>query len=186
MRTRVLVAIAVAGSAVIAACGSQPKSANETKGQITAAFKGSPPPLAALHAQANQLLGGGTAAFKSRLTALHGYPVVVNEWASWCGPCQSEFPSYQRAAVTYGGRVAFMGLDTKDHNSAAASFLAKFPVTYPSYTDPQATIGSSLHSFSVYPQTLFFNRQGKMVYDKAGPYLSVASLEQDIKRYALG
>src|SRR6266566_5227726 len=67
------------------------------------------------------------AAFKSRLAGLRGYPVVVNKWASWCGPCQTEFPAFQRAAVKYGRQVAFVGLNGKgDSLTDAAAFLRSF------------------------------------------------------------
>jgi cytochrome c biogenesis protein CcmG/thiol:disulfide interchange protein DsbE len=166
-------------------CGNQVKSDAPSPTQQRAAFHGSPPPLAALHAQANSLLGGGTPALRGRLAALRGFPVVLNEWASWCGPCQSEFPVYQRVAVDYGSRVAFLGLDAKDSNGAASSFLRKFPVSYPSYTDPDGSVASALKLYVAYPQTIFFNRAGHQVYDHAGPYESPAALEHDIKRYGL-
>jgi cytochrome c biogenesis protein CcmG/thiol:disulfide interchange protein DsbE len=171
---------------VIAGCGSQPRSVVPSYRQVTSAFQGSPPPLASLHSQANQLLAGGTPAFKARLAGLHGYPVVVNKWASWCGPCQTEFPAFQRASVVLGRRVAFVGVDGKDHNQAAAAFLHKFPVTYPSYTDPQESISRAIEAATYYPQTEFFDRQGKAVFDHAGPYESASALERDIKRYLLG
>ena len=106
-------------------------------------------------------------------------------WASWCEPCQSEFPTYQRASVAYGRQVAFLGIDAKDQNAAATGFLHKFPVTYPSYTDPNGSIASAINAYQAYPQTFFFNSQGKKVFDKAGPYLSVAELERDIRHYVL-
>jgi thiol-disulfide isomerase/thioredoxin len=170
---------------VLAGCGgSQPHSAAASPSQEAAAFKGSPTPLAALHAQADQLLGGGTNAFTARLSALRGHPVVVNKWASWCGPCQTEFPAFQKASVMFGRRVAFVGLDGKDHNAAASAFLRRFPVPYPSYVDPQEDIARSIQAATYYPQTLYFDAHGKFLYDHAGPYLSASALEQDIRRYA--
>jgi cytochrome c biogenesis protein CcmG, thiol:disulfide interchange protein DsbE len=177
-------AVALLGG--LAGCGAAtPHSDAPSHGTVAVAFKGSPPPLAEIHAQANQLIGGGPAAFEARLRSLRGHPVVVNMWASWCEPCQSEFPTYQRASVAYGRQVAFLGIDAKDHNADATAFLRKFPVTYPSYTDPHGSIASAIHSYQAYPQTFFFNSQGKKVFDKAGPYLSVGALERDIRRYVL-
>jgi cytochrome c biogenesis protein CcmG, thiol:disulfide interchange protein DsbE len=178
------VAVLIAGLG-LAGCGSQTRSAAPPTRTVAAAFKGSPPALASLHAQADQLLTGGPHAFQARLEALRGYPVVVNKWASWCGPCQTEFPAFQRASVKYGRQVAFIGIDGKDSNPSAAAFLRRFPVTYPSYVDPQESIARTIQAAIYYPQTVYFNRQGKMVFDHAGPYESAAALEQDIRRYVL-
>jgi cytochrome c biogenesis protein CcmG/thiol:disulfide interchange protein DsbE len=170
----------------ISGCGTQAHSDAPSASKVQAAFKGSPPPLAALHARANELLAGGPSAFKAKLASLRGYPVVVNKWASWCGPCQSEFPAYQQASVVFGKRVAFVGIDGKDHNASASAFLRKFPVTYPSYVDPQENIARTIQAATYYPQTVYFDRQGKIVFDHAGPYLKASALEHDIRRYALG
>ena len=170
----------------VGGCGAQPRNDAPGAGTVAAAFKGSPPPLAALHAQANQLIEGGPPAFKAELAKLRGYPVVVNKWASWCGPCQYEFPVFQRVAVQYGRQVAFVGLNGKDHNQAAAAFLSRFPVTYPSYVDPQEDIARMIKAATYYPQTVYFNRQGQIVFDHAGPYESYGQLQQDIRHYALG
>jgi hypothetical protein len=88
--------------------------------------------------------------------------------------------------VAFGRRVAFLGLDGKDHNQAAAAFLKRFPVSYPSYIDPQEDIARTLHAATYYPQTIYLDRQGKIVFDHAGPYLTASALEHDIRRYALG
>jgi cytochrome c biogenesis protein CcmG/thiol:disulfide interchange protein DsbE len=139
-----------------------------------------------LHAQANVVMAGGVPAFKRRLSALRGFPIVVNKWASWCGPCQTEFPAFQRAALIFGRRVAFIGLDGKDQPAAAAAFLRRFPVSYPSYADPQERVARSIEAATYYPQTVYISRDGRIVYDHAGPYLSPGALAQDIRRYALG
>jgi cytochrome c biogenesis protein CcmG/thiol:disulfide interchange protein DsbE len=171
----------------LAGCGAgQPKDAAPSKTSVATAFKGSPPPLASLHAQGNRLLSGGPSAFHVRLSGLRGYPVVVNKWASWCGPCQTEFPAFQKAAVKYGRQVAFVGIDGKDSNGSAESFLKRFPVSYPSYTDPQEDISRTIQAATYYPQTVYFDKHGKQVFDHAGPYTSASALERDIRRYALG
>lgn len=178
--------VGVLAVAVLAAGhGSAVHSAGISPAVRTAALAGSPAALAAVHTQADQLLGGGWVAFRARLRALRGYPVVINEWASWCGPCQSEFPAYQRASVTLGRRVAFIGIDSRDSGSAAAAFLRRFPVSYPSYTDPDLAIARGVQAVVGIPQTLYVDRTGTQVYDHAGPYETAAALEQDIRRYVL-
>jgi thiol-disulfide isomerase/thioredoxin len=177
--------VGVMAAAALAGCAGQTRSAAPDHAEVVAALSGSPAPLAALHAQPNRLLDGGVSGFRSLLAGLHGYPVVVNEWASWCTDCVSEFPAFQRAAVTYGRRVAFVGVDVEDRNSTAAAFLRRFPVTYPSYVDPNQRIAQMIEASGLYPQTVYFSRRGKFVYDHPGPYTSAASLDQDIRRYGL-
>jgi cytochrome c biogenesis protein CcmG/thiol:disulfide interchange protein DsbE len=111
---------------------------------------------------------------------------VVNAWASWCGPCRFEFPYFQRAAAEYGKRVAFLGIDSEDSDDAAATFLAEAPVPYPSYTDPDKAVRESFGAGLGLPDTAFYDRDGRLVYLKQGPYDDLAELRGDIRRYALG
>ena len=101
-----------------------------------AQLQGSPAPLAALHDQSNHLLGGGTAAFEKRLRALRGHPVVINKWASWCGPCRAELPILQQVATDRGREIAFVGVNAKDKRPAALRFLERFPTPYPVLRGP--------------------------------------------------
>lgn len=167
----------------LAGCGSHVRSAAPAAAVQASSLQGSPAPLAALHAQANRLIPGGVSAFSDRLAALRGYPIVVNKWAHWCDPCQSEFPVFQQVSVALGRKVAFIGLDGNDQAGGARSFLRQFPVSYPSYEDPHATIANHIHAATYFPQTVFFDRTGRMVYDHVGPYESVSALERDIHRY---
>ena len=177
----------LACTALLAGCGaSNPPSAAPSKATLAKAFQGSPPALVALHRQANELIGGSKSAFDSRLAALRGHPVVVNKWASWCAPCRGEFPVFQRAVLgpSIGNRVAFVGLDGQDNDGDARKFLAKFPVSYPSYRDPDIKIASSIQAGVAFPTTIFFDRSGKVVYAHPGPYSKPAELIADIHRYA--
>jgi cytochrome c biogenesis protein CcmG, thiol:disulfide interchange protein DsbE len=180
-----LVALVVVAVVVAHPKSSTPRSAKLSKSTVSAALAGSPAVLAGVHRQSNQLLPGGPGAFKARLKALRGHPVVINEWASWCGPCQSEFPVFQRVSVSMGRRVAFLGLDSRDATPAAAAFLRRFPVSYPSYVDRSQSIGSTLQAVGVIPQTVYIDAQGKQVFDHAGPYETDKALETDIRRYVL-
>jgi cytochrome c biogenesis protein CcmG, thiol:disulfide interchange protein DsbE len=187
MKRRPLVLAAIASALIAVGCGAaQPPSRAPTPAALRAAIAGSPPGLAALHAQRDQLLSGGTAAFKARLAALRGFPVVVNVWASWCGPCRAEFPLFQVASAQLGRRVAFLGVDTLDATTDARNFLAKFPVSYPSYQDPSGELARSLAPAQGVPITAFIDRGGKVSYFHQGAYRTEAELVRDIHRYLPG
>lgn len=149
------------------------------------ALAGAPPPLAALYRQGNELLDGGTSAYEKRIAGLHGYPVVANVWASWCVPCRQEFPVLQKLSARYGKQVAFLGVNAEDSDDAASTFLGEEPVPYPSYTDPDKEILTSLGALGGLPDTAFYDDSGDLVYLKQGPYRDESELEADIRQYAL-
>ena len=179
--------IVLTAAALIAGCGSSaPRSAAPSERHVAHALSGSPPPLTALHRQAAQLLGGGTDAFKARLATLRAHPVVVNKWASWCGPCRSEFPFFQRLSVDLGKRVAFLGVDAEDNDSDARRFLRRYPVSYPSYSDPDQKVAKVMDATLAFPTTAFYDASGKLQFVHQGAYATRAKLLEDIRRYARG
>jgi cytochrome c biogenesis protein CcmG/thiol:disulfide interchange protein DsbE len=161
-----------------------PAAATLSATEISRRLEGAPPPLAALHRQANQILPGARKGLRTRLAALRGHPAVVNIWAAWCGPCRAEMPVMQRVSLDMGKQVAFVGVDMKDNREAAATFLRKIPVTYPSYDDPSGEVYNAARLVGV-PSTLFYDSSGKQTFVHQGPYFQRADLVDDIRKYAL-
>ncbi len=191
MRRLLPIALAVALVAVLAIGLSQAGSGGSedpgtAKFDLQAAqrsLEGSPAPLAALHGQSSELLDGGVDAVQERLRQLRGHPVVVNKWASWCGPCRSEFPVFQRVSADRGREVAFLGIDGFDARADAEDFLGEFPVPFPSYADRDEKIARELGMPTNYPITLFLDERGETAFIHQGGYRSAADLERDIDRY---
>jgi cytochrome c biogenesis protein CcmG/thiol:disulfide interchange protein DsbE len=189
LRQTLPIVVAINAVLALAAAGCGSSTAGNYGGKhpdYETALAGSPPPLAALHRQANRLLDGGVDAYEGRIAGLHGYPAVVNVWASWCGPCRFEFPLLQRAAAQYGKRVAFLGIDSQDSDDAARTFLEEAPVPYPSYTDSGKEIADHVGASLGLPDTAFYDRHGELVHLKQGPFDDLAELRAEIEQYALG
>ena len=180
-----IVALLIVGLIQLAGSSSDGSEAPLTLAQVRARLAGSPAPLAALHAQAGQILPGGAAALHARLAALRGYPLVIDKWASWCVPCQDERIALQHASASLGRTVAFVGIDSDDTSLAdGRAFLRAVPVGYPSYYDQSGRLGTAITDSSFTPVTVFYDRAGHE-YIHQGPYPSAARLEADVRRYAL-
>jgi thiol-disulfide isomerase/thioredoxin len=182
-----LVVLLVVGVIELSGSSSAPSSAplKLTIAQMQDRLAGSPQPLAALHAQAGELLQGNSSQLHARLTSLRGHPVVINKWASWCAPCRAEFAAFQRASLSQGRQVAFIGIDSGDSSRAdALAFLRSFPVSYPSYYDQSGRLGAAVTDSTFTPVTVFYDSRGAQFIHQ-GPYLSQAKLEEDVRRYAL-
>jgi cytochrome c biogenesis protein CcmG/thiol:disulfide interchange protein DsbE len=152
--------------------------------EARSALDGAPAPLGALSARANEIVGGGEQAFRRQLAALRGRPVVVNKWASWCGPCRAEFPHFQRQAVARGERVAFVGVNSLDNLDDARDFLDRFPLPYPSFEDGEGEVARVFRGTLGFPTTAFYDARGELSYVKQGQYRTEADLARDIERYA--
>jgi cytochrome c biogenesis protein CcmG/thiol:disulfide interchange protein DsbE len=111
-----------------------------------------------------------------------GKPMVINFWATWCGPCREEAPLLEQAARKYRERgVVFIGVDIRDFTGDAKSFVKKYDVSYPIAYDGPAKLWEAW-GITGLPETFVVGRDGKIVSHRIGPYDNAAELEAAIER----
>ena len=103
-------------------------------------------------------------------------PVLVNLWASWCAPCREEMPLLQAAHERYGDRIGFLGVNTEDPRSAAASLLTDLGVTYASVVDQDRRLLDELAAPGL-PVTLAVAGDGRVLARQVGQ-MSAERLEE--------
>jgi len=178
---RLVVILALAATVTGGCSSSGPGESASTKD--FAKLKGAPAALAGLYRQPSAILAGGRSAFDERIAELRGHPVVVNAWASWCGPCRFEFPFFQKQALKRGKQVAFLGVNSQDNKGDAEDFLGKYPLPFPSYEDGDGDLARRLRIVGL-PATAYYDRKGELAYLHQGAYASERKLAEDIERYA--
>jgi cytochrome c biogenesis protein CcmG/thiol:disulfide interchange protein DsbE len=173
---------------LLAACGTSNEDdvdPGTDPPDFSKAVDAAPKALAPLYANGAALVDGGVDGYNAQLAELEGYPVVVNKWASWCGPCRVEFPFFQDQVAERGNKVGFMGVNSRDTDAAAETFLRDHPVPYLSFKDPDGAIAEDLGTGNVQPVTIFYNPAGEKTYVHSGPYESEDALAADIDKYAV-
>ena len=175
---------ALAGLIVLAlvGCGSSAQQANPS---AIGADQASLAELRLADPDASRLVAGGEDEFKRRLAKARPMAVVVNQWASWCGPCRAEFPFLQRLAQRYRGKVAFLGVNSRDSTDVARRFLAEYPTPFAHVEDPDSDVARLFRGGRAWPTTAFYDATGKLTFTHQGAYATQALLDADIRRYAL-
>jgi cytochrome c biogenesis protein CcmG, thiol:disulfide interchange protein DsbE len=103
-----------------------------------------------------------------QLSSLRGKAVVLNAWASWCGPCKEEAPFLEQVWRANRERgLVVLGLDAKDFRGDARRFAERFGLTFPLvYDGPGDAIGD--YGVTGFPETFVIDREGKVVHAFAG------------------
>jgi peroxiredoxin len=106
-----------------------------------------------------------------RLKEQRGRVVMVNFWATWCGPCRQEMPQLNRLYSKYkSSGFVLLGVNVDDDAGKAAELAAKLGVTFPVLLDTDKTV-SKLYDVSTMPSTVIIDREGNVRYVHRG-YLS--------------
>ena len=106
---------------------------------------------------------------KIELAALRGKAVVLNFWASWCGPCKTESQALQKAYLEYRDKgVVVLGVDSEDYAGDGRSFARRYGLSYPLVHESGSSV-KERYGVSGYPESFFIDRAGGVVHYVIGP-----------------
>lgn len=123
-----------------------------------------------------------------KLSDKFGKPLVLNFWASWCGPCTGELPAFEKLYNEYGGEVEFMMVNMTDGaqetQNSAMRFLVNSDYTFPVYLDTGMEAATAYGIYFI-PQTYLINEKGEIAHVHMEA-VSEEKLRESIETYLLG
>jgi thiol-disulfide isomerase/thioredoxin len=124
------------------------------------------------------------------LSSLRGQPVVVNFWASWCGPCRAEFPQLHRSYLKRKHRFVFLAVGSNESRDASLKYMRDNKFTFTIVTDAPDSFKGEVETtravaarFGVYgiPTTYFIDANGQIKAIQYGS-MSVSPFEENLKK----
>lgn len=107
-----------------------------------------------------------------KLSDYFGTPIVLNFWASWCGPCQMEMPDFHEKYLELEGEVQFLMINSTDGSretvESASAFLEENGYTFPVFYDTQSDAAITYGAYSL-PTTFFIDAEGHAIAQAVGP-----------------
>lgn len=119
-----------------------------------------------------------------KLSEFEGKPVVLNFWASWCGPCKNEMPEFEQAYQSYGDEIHFFMVNLTDGYQesveSAKEFIEKSGYTFPVYYDTEYDAAKNYSVYAI-PATYFIDEDGYIITWGSGA-LSAEKLQEGINQ----
>ena len=105
-----------------------------------------------------------------KFSDFRGKPLIINVWASWCGPCRAEMGSLERLARRYGGKqFNVIGISTDDDGYAAAAFIKRSKITFENFLDSNVLLENMLGANTI-PLTILVDAHGRVLEKARGAY----------------
>ena len=168
MTTRRAYAAVAAACVILAGCSSPGASSDASPGDpLTRTFEDGRRPAVA------DLAGTSLDGDRIRLSDYRGKVVLINAWASWCGPCRAEAPELKLIEETWSDRgLQVLGLDNDTSRAAGLAFQKSYHLAYPSLHDPSGKqalrLPRGLVNTQVMPYTIVIDRTGKVAATRMG------------------
>ncbi len=105
-----------------------------------------------------------------KFSSYQGKPLLINVWASWCGPCRKEMPSLQRLAKKFNGKsFSVIGISIDDYRNRARKFLKRTGTTFDNFIDHNLVMEKHLGARTI-PFTVFVNAEGQIIDKVSGAF----------------
>ena len=106
-----------------------------------------------------------------KLSYFKGKPLIINVWASWCGPCRAEMGSLERLAQRYNGKeFNVIGISTDDYRDKATAFIRQTGITFANFLDSKLLLEHMLGANTI-PLTIFVDENGRVLEKVRGAYV---------------
>lgn len=117
-----------------------------------------------------------------KLSDMRGKPVLVNFWATWCGPCRSEMPYLQQINDTWTAKgLVMLEVDLGENSAIVHNFMTSLNLTLPVLLDSAQTVANT-YSVSAIPTTYFIDKNGIIRGKNVGAFPSKAAIESELSK----